>query len=211
MKRMFTLSRFVSVKVAALVVLLLSVQSVRAAVTITALSGSGGTGGEGYPSLVDRNPSTKMGHSFMKDNTDPAYIIMKTSEPIVPKDYFLITGNDTKQNPNRNWEDWTIYAANFASDAEAVMDANWTVIDERKGELLPAENKYGVDFNFNKADGTTAYQYYMIKVTRAVNGATDVWLQMGNSDLAPAMLSSTPLLWDILSWQVHAWMIVLRV
>lgn len=201
MKRMFTLSRFVSMKLAAVAVLLLSVQSVRAAVTITALNGSGGTGGEGYPSLVDRNPSTKMGHSFMKDNTDPAYIIMKTSEPIVPKDYFLITGNDTKENPNRNWEDWTIYAANFASDADAVMDADWTVIDERKGELLPAENKYGVDFKFNKADGTTAYQYYMIKVTRAVNGATDVWLQMGEFGFgtSDAFLNSAPLGYTILS------------
>lgn len=40
MKRMFTLSRFVSMKLAAVAVLLLSVQSVRAAVTITALNGA---------------------------------------------------------------------------------------------------------------------------------------------------------------------------
>ena len=95
----------------------------------------------------------------MKDNADPAYIIMKTSEPIVPSTYFLVTGNDTKSNPNRNWEDWTISAANFASDAEAVVEADWTVIDDRKGEILPAENQAGADFTFNKADGTTAYQY----------------------------------------------------
>lgn len=141
-----------------------------------------------------------MGHSFMKDNADPAYIIMKTSEPIVPSTYFLVTGNDTKSNPNRNWEDWTISAANFASDAEAVVEANWTVIDDRKGEILPAENQAGVDFTFNKADGTTAYQYYMIKITRAVNGATDVWLQMSEFGFgtSEAFLNAAPLGYSIL-------------
>ena len=141
-----------------------------------------------------------MGHSFMKDNADPAYIIMKTSEAIVPSTYFLVTGNDTKSNPNRNWEDWTISAANFASDAEAVVEADWTVIDDRKGEILPAENQAGVDFTFNKADGTTAYQYYMIKITRAVNGATDVWLQMSEFGFgtSEAFLNAAPLGYSIL-------------
>ena len=57
-------------------------------------------------------------------------------------------------------------------------NANWTVVDERKGELLPTKNKVGADFEFNKSDKTTAYQYYMIKVTRAVNGVTNIFLQM---------------------------------
>ena len=199
MKRFFTLSRFVSL-VAVAVVMLLAGQSARAAVKITALSGTGGTGGEGYPSLVDGNPATKMGHSFQKDNSDPSWIIMKTSQPIVPTDYFLIIGNDTQQNPNRNWQDWTISAANFDSDAEAVMDADWTVIDERVGEVLPAVNRAGVDFKFNKADGTTAYSYFMIKITAAVNNAKDVWLQMsefgfGSSEV---FLNSAPLGYSIL-------------
>lgn len=195
MKRKLTLSRFAS-SVAIAIVMLLTGQSARAAVSITALSGTGGTGGEGYPALVDGNVKTKMGHSCFRDDISYAYIIFRTSTPIVPKDYFLVTANDTKSNPNRNWEDWTIYAANFASDAEAVEAADWTVIDERKSELLPAENFYGVDFTFNKADGTTAYQYYMIKVTRAYNGATDVWLQMGEFGFGTydVFMNSTPII-----------------
>ncbi|MGN1255742.1 MAG: hypothetical protein ACI4UA_01100, partial [Bacteroidaceae bacterium] len=177
MKRKLTLSRFAS-SLAITIVMLLAGQSARAAVSITALSGTGGTGGEGYPSLVDGNVKSKMGHTCFVDGVPYAYIIFKTNTPVIPRDYFLVTGTDTKSYPDRNWEDWTISAANFASDAEAVESADWTVIDERKSELLPTENSYGVDFTFNKADGTTAYQYYMIKVTRAVNGATEVWLQM---------------------------------
>lgn len=178
MKQKLTLQRLAASAVIALVMMLAG-QNVRAAVTITALSGTGGTGGEGYPSLVDGDTKSKMGHSCFRDDVPYAYIIIKTSIPVIPKDYFLVTGNDTKSNPNRNWEDWTIYAANFSSDAEAIEGASdWTVVDERKGEMLPSENFAGVDFTFNKADGSTAYQYFMIKITRAYTGATDIWLQM---------------------------------
>ncbi|MGN0233839.1 MAG: hypothetical protein ACI4B5_05400 [Bacteroidaceae bacterium] len=199
MKRKLTLSRFVS-SVAIAMVMMLAGQSASAAVTITALNGTGGTGGEGYPALVDGNVKSKMGHSCFRDDVRYAYIIFKTSEPIIPTDYFLVTGTDTKSYPNRNWEDWTIYAANFASDAEAVEDAEWTVVDDRVGELLPAENCYGVDFTFNKADGATAYQYYMIKVTRAANGATDVWLQMSEFGFGTydAFINSTPIIYTAL-------------
>ncbi|MCI6744597.1 MAG: hypothetical protein MR564_08670, partial [Paraprevotella sp.] len=112
MKQKLTLQRLAASAVIALVMMLAG-QNVRAAVTITALSGTGGTGGEGYPSLVDGDTKSKMGHSCFRDDVPYAYIIIKTSIPVIPKDYFLVTGNDTKSNPNRNWEDWTIYAANF--------------------------------------------------------------------------------------------------
>lgn len=199
MKRTFTFPRFVSA-LAITAVMLLAGQSVHAAVTITALSGTGGTGGEGYAMLVDGKASTKMGHSCFRDDIAYAYIIMKTSQPIVPTDYFLIIGNDTKSDPNRNWQDWTISAANFASDAEAVEDAEWTVVDTRSGEVLPAENNAGVDFKFNKADGTTAYQYFMIKITAAANNSKDVWLQMAEFGFGTSevFLNSAPLAYTIL-------------
>ena len=177
MKRTFTLSRFFSAVAVAMVMLLAGV-SARAAVTITALSGTGGTGGEGYAKLVDGSSLTKWGHRCFNDSYAYAYIILKTSEPIVPTNYFLVIGNDTEQNPTRNWEDWTISAANFDSDDQAVENAAWTVVDERKGELLPTKNKVGVDLEFNKSDKTTAYQYFMIKITRAVNGSQNEFLQM---------------------------------
>lgn len=205
MKQKLTLQRLAASAVIALVMMLAG-QSVRAAVTITALSGTGGTGGEGYPSLVDGNVKSKMGHSCFRDDVPYAYIIIKTSIPVIPKDYFLVIGNDTKSNPDRNWEDWTIYAANFSSDAEAIEGASdWTVVDERKGELLPSENFAGVDFTFNKADGSTAYQYFMIKITRAYNGATNVWLQMSEFGFGTyaAFQNSTPIIFTALQGTRH--------
>ena len=177
MKRTFTILRFFSA-VAITMVMLLAGTSARAAVSITALSGTGGTGSEGYAKLVDGSSLTKWGHRCFNDDYAYAYIILKTSEPIVPDNYFLVIGNDTEQNPTRNWEDWTISAANFDSDDQAVEDAAWTVIDDRKGEMLPTKNKVGVDLEFNKGDKTTAYQYFMIKITRAVNGTQNEFLQM---------------------------------
>ena len=205
MKQKLTLQRLAASAVIALVMMLAG-QSVRAAVTITALSGTGGTGGEGYPSLVDGDTKSKMGHSCFRDDVPYAYIIIKTSIPVIPKDYFLVTGNDTKSNPNRNWEDWTIYAANFSSDAEAIEGASdWTVVDERKGEMLPSENFAGVDFTFNKADGSTAYQYFMIKITRAYNGATDIWLQMSEFGFGTyaAFQNSAPIFFTALQGTRH--------
>ena len=205
MKQKLTLQRLAASAVIALVMMLAG-QSVRAAVTITALSGTGGTGGEGYPSLVDGNVKSKMGHSCFRDDVPYAYIIIKTSIPVIPKDYFLVIGNDTKSNPDRNWEDWTIYAANFSSDAEAIEGASdWTVVDERKGELLPSENFAGVDFTFNKADGSTAYQYFMIKITRAYNGATDIWLQMSEFGFGTytAFQNSAPIIFTALQGTRH--------
>ena len=159
---------------------LLSAQNASAEyVRLTALSGTGGTGGEGYAKLVDGDKFTKMGHSFdpAKPESSEAWIIMKAKKAVVPTNYFLVTGNDTGNNPGRNWKTWNIYAANFASDEEATVDADWTLIDQRVDEPLPAANAQGVDFKFNKADGTTEYLYYYIRITESVQG-TDVWLQM---------------------------------
>lgn len=200
MKRFFTLSRFVS-SVAIAVVMLLAGTSAHAAVKITALSGSGGTGGEGYDKLVDGQTGTKWGYRCFNDDASYAYIIMKTSQPIVPTDYFLVIGNDTQSNPTRNWQDWTVSAANFSSDEEAVEAADWTVIDERVGEMLPTNNFAGVDFKFNKADGTTAYQYFMIKITAAVNNSKNEFLQMsefgfGASDV---FINSAPITYAIVA------------
>lgn len=185
MKR-FTLSHKVW-SFAASVLMLLSAQSAAAQyVKLTALSGTGGTSGEGYAKLVDQNIGTKMGHSFDPSNPDraDAYIIIKAEKAVLPVNYFLNTGNDTGSNPGRNWDTWTIYAANFDSDAEATVDAEaWTVVDRRVAEPLPAKNNAYVDFQFNKVEGnTTAYQYYYIRIEKSVQG-TDTWMQMSEFGL----------------------------
>ncbi len=183
MKR-FTLSHKVWSFVASAAMLLSAQGAAAQYVNLTALSGTGGTGNEGYPKLVDKEIPSKMGHSFDPANPDraDAYIILKAETPVVPKNYFLNTGNDTGSNPGRNWKTWTIYAANFEDDSLATVDAEWTVVDRRVAEPLPAKNNAYADFQFNKADGTTAYTYFYIRIDESVQG-TDIWLQMSEFGL----------------------------
>lgn len=137
-------------------------------IPLTALNGTGGTGNEGYSKLVDGNYDSKWYQSFR--NGESAWIIIKASKAVVPEFYLLCTGNDTGSYPKRNWKKWNIYAGNFASDADAVRDSEgWVLVDERTDESLPATNKQKIYFDFNQADGATAYQYFLIEVLGTVD------------------------------------------
>ena len=186
MKKVFTSSALWS-GIIALVMMMSSQSAMAEYVKLTALSGTGGTGGEGYASLVDTKLDTKMGHSFDPSNPEraDAYIVVKAAKAVVPEFYFLVTGGDTGSYPTRNWKKWNIYGGNFESDADAVRgDINdpaaggWTLIDERDGDPLPQANAASANFQFNEADGTTAYQYFWIEILESVEGG-DIWLQMG--------------------------------
>ena len=137
-------------------------------IPLTALNGTGGTGNEGYSKLVDGNYDSKWLQSFR--NGESAWIIIKAAKAVVPESYLLCTGNDTGSYPKRNWKKWNIYAGNFASDADAVRDSEgWVLVDERTDESLPATSKQKIYFDFNQADGATAYQYFMIEVLGTVD------------------------------------------
>ena len=185
MKKVFTSSTLWSCFIA-LAMMMASQSAWAEYVKLTALSGTGGTGGEGYASLVDAKVGTKMGHSFDPGNPDraEAWIVVKAEKAVVPDFYFLVTGGDTGTYPTRNWKKWNIYGGNFASDADAVRgdvdapeDGGWTLIDERDGDPLPQENTKEINFQFNEADGVTAYQYFWIEILESVAGS-DIWLQM---------------------------------
>ena len=186
MKKVITSSSTLLSCLIAMVMMLASQSAWAEYVPLTALSGTGGTGSEGFASLVDQKENTKMGHSYDQNNPDrPAWIVVKAEKAVVPEFYFLVTGNDTGNYTDRNWKAWNIYGGNFASDAEAVRGdvanpeaGGWTLIDERSGETLPQKNMEHVDMMFNNADGTTAYQYFWIEILESVNGG-DIWLQMG--------------------------------
>ena len=181
MKKFITSSSTLWSCLIALVMMMVSQSAMAEYVKLTALSGTGGTGGEGYASLVDANIGTKMGHSFDPNNAEraDAYIVVKAAKAVVPNFYFLVTGGDTGSYPTRNWKKWNIYGGNFASDADAVRKGDgWTLIDERDGDPLPQANSQSIDFQFNQADGETAYQYFWIEILVSVQGS-DIWLQMG--------------------------------
>lgn len=163
-----------SLAVAVASVMLLAAQNANA-YTYTAIDGTGGTGNEGYAALVDGNIQSKSGMGFVNGQTT-YYVIFKADKAIVPTNYFLITGNDTGSNPGRNWSSWKIYGANFQSDLDATRDASgWTLVDEKNNEILPAANFAQVELVCS-VENTTAYEYFMVEVTEAVEG--DVYLQM---------------------------------
>ena len=176
MKRTITFSlRRSLMTLAASAVMLFSAQSA-SAYTYTALSGTGGTGAEGYASLVDGNIKTKMGHSYTTGSSE-CWIIFKASEALIPTNYFLVTGNDSGNYTGRNWSSWNIYGANFSSDAEATRTAEgWVLVDAKNNELLPDANNAPLDFVCSNIP-TTAFEYFMIEVTECAT-MTDTWMQM---------------------------------
>ena len=151
-------------------------------------------GKECYPKLVDANVDTKWGGWFnpalsdeeawpinQAESANKMYIIVKAEKAVVPEYYFLVTGNDTGDHPERNWASWKIYGGNFESDELAVRDvenyAGWTLIDDKVNEPLPEASFSPVTLEFEQADGQTAYQYFWIEILESVKGS-DVYLQM---------------------------------
>lgn len=131
-------------------------------VTLTALSGTAGYANESFDALVDGKPETK----WCVGSFEEAYIVFKASEAIVPTNYYLITGGDTGKFPDRNWKNWSIYAANFSSDADATRESSeWVLIDkkEKANDWLPAANTSPADFTFSE-NPTTAYTHFKIEV-----------------------------------------------
>ena len=131
-------------------------------VTLTALSGTDGYANESFDALVDGKPETK----WCVGSFEEAYIVFKASEAIVPTNYYLITGGDTGKFPDRNWKNWSIYAANFSSDADATRESSeWVLIDkkEKANDWLPAANTSPADFTFSE-NPTTAYTHFKIEV-----------------------------------------------
>lgn len=145
--------------------------------TLTALGGSS-TGGEGYDKLVDGNTNTKWGF-----NGGSGYIIVKADKAFILNDYSLTTANDTNNYSGRNWKNWEIYGANFASDSEAVKNSDqWQLVTSVTNDSkLQATNFTRYDYSVNTAP--EAYQYYKIEIS-ANKG--DGYTQMSELTLSSA-------------------------
>lgn len=145
--------------------------------TLTALDGSS-TGGEGYDKLVDGNTNTKWGF-----NGGSGYIIVKADKAFILNDYSLTTANDTNNYSGRNWKNWEIYGANFASDSEAVKNSDqWQLVTSVTNDSkLQATNFTRYDYSVNT--DPEAYQYYKIEIS-ANKG--DGYTQMSELTLSSA-------------------------
>lgn len=161
----------------ALVVLTLSMTAQRSqAYSYTALSGTFSYENEDYSKLVDGDMQTKWGQFFVSGSTE-SYVIFKSDRAIIPTNYCLIIANDTQTFPGRNWQSWNIYAANFATDEEAVRGASeWVLVDKKENEVVPVEKFKAVDYTCSEGI-TDAYTYFMVEVTAAVQ-STEIYMQM---------------------------------
>ena len=176
--------------------MMLGVQNANASVKLTALSGSvggdrnnnGGNANEGPAALVDEQTNSKFG-TWDGYYSQPVYIIMKSSAAIAPKSYELISANDTYNDTGRSWSQWKIYGGNFASDAEATIDAEgWVLIDSKENQTLdkgsaPTDKNKQAPFAVNKKDisetiaSGTYYTYFKI-VVEALEGGWSKYCQM---------------------------------
>ncbi|MBO7118986.1 MAG: discoidin domain-containing protein [Bacteroidaceae bacterium] len=150
-----------------------------ASVKLTALSGNNWDHDSESPkALLDEQTNSKWG-TWDGYYGQPVYIIMEASAPIAPKSYELISANDTNGDTGRSWSQWKIYGGNFASAAEATIDAaGWTLIDNKQNQTLDkgqfAVNKLNISESI--ADGTY-YSYFKI-VVEGLEGGWEKYCQM---------------------------------
>ena len=124
---------------------------------------------ENWTKLLDGDEKTKWGGGMPEGGS---YVIFKVNKSTLYNAYELITGNDTKSSPSRNWKTWKIYGCSFRSDGDATRDSElWTLIDEKTDigqDQLPADNFAPAYFSFS---GTPAkYKHYKIEVEAPCGG-----------------------------------------
>ena len=128
-------------------------------VSLSALSGSS-TGGEGYDKLVDGNTGTKWGF-----NGGSGYIIVKANKAVILRDYSLTTADDTDRYTGRNWKNWNIYGANFASDTDASKNSNaWKLVASVTDDSTLEGTKF-TRYDFSVDTASEVYQYYKIEIS----------------------------------------------
>ncbi|MBR5394728.1 MAG: hypothetical protein IK144_06540 [Bacteroidaceae bacterium] len=130
---------------------------------------------ENWTKLLDGNESTKWGGGMPEGGS---YVIFKTFAASKFGVYKLITGNDTKNSPDRNWKDWQIFGAGGkVNDGNATRDlAAWTLLDKKENigqDQLPGDNFAPAFFSFSE-EWTKEYKYFKIEVSAAYNNGGNI-------------------------------------
>ena len=137
----------------------------------TAIDGSGGFGNEDHWNLYDGKAKGD-GATKWCTNTLPAWTVFKSSEPISPFYYVLVTSSDSETYPERNWKSWKIWGANYASDGEATRESDkWVLLDNKVNigtDILSSGNE-SENYIYFSEGCTEPYQYFKIEVTEAVD------------------------------------------
>ena len=128
---------------------------------------------EGPESLIDGDPlTTKWGTGTSGDR----FIIFKSSEPIQPTYYGLVTGGDTDTYKDRNWKNWKIWAANFdegefdtetEEGKQAMRESDkWVLIDVKENigtDILKTTNCFE-SYIYLSEGCAEPYEYFKIEV-----------------------------------------------
>jgi len=112
---------------------------------------------ESWPSLVDNTMGTVWRtHNDTGVGFRTCFVEFHHTEPIVPKKYFLMTGNQTKNHPGRLPKSWILKGKLHETD-------EWTTITtvENDEHLLPI-NDYAVEFSLE--ENHQAFQYFRFEV-----------------------------------------------
>ena len=114
--------------------------------------------GESWTSLVDNTTNTVWRtHNDNGWGFQTCWVEFNHTEPIVPKKYFLMTGNQTKNYPGRLPKSWILKGKLNSTD-------EWTTIAnvEDDEHLLPINN-YAVEYSLE--ENNHAYQYFRFEVS----------------------------------------------
>ena len=128
---------------------------------------------ENYTKLVDGDITTKWGGGMPEGGS---YVIFKTYAANTFNQYMLVTGNDTKNSPDRNWKTWKIYGmGGKVNDSSATRESNyWELIDEKTDigqDRLPGDNFAPAYFNFTNPK---SFKYFKIEVEAAYDNGGSI-------------------------------------
>ena len=99
---------------------------------------------------------------------NPLFVEFNTAQPVIPKKYMLITGNDNQSYNGRNPRNWKILAKVNASDT------NWeTIADITDDNTMQDNNFTAYTFDFNNPNDKT-YQYFRFEIT-GTQGIPDLY------------------------------------
>ena len=123
---------------------------------------------EGCTKLLDGDDYTKWCLSYFNacDKDNQCFVEFNTAQPVVPKFYVLMTGDDNEVYPGRNPGSWKILAKVNADDTD------WDVIaNVSNNTTMEDKDNASYSFSFNNPENV-AYQYFRFEVT-AVQGHWD--------------------------------------
>lgn len=137
---------------------------------VTALDGTAGNvDSENYENLFD---GKKTQDNFSKwcvlpNAEEPAYVVFRTSEPIVLNGYAFVTGNDNAQYKGRNPKSWTLYGS-YDYD-ETSRTGTWSPLHTVTDDTLLTDVNYD-SVVYALSDNHALYQYYKLEISENKGG-----------------------------------------